>query len=103
MLPEATTKALYIFKEDIVFAIFSQFSGIISKLEKDLLQKEPIAKIYTGTRISGSPYNSKMADIEHLLGLAEIEMETAKKYSEKYGQMERFYDIIGKKGEKQGS
>ncbi len=45
----------------------------------------------------------EMADIEYLLGLAEIEMETAKKYFGKYGQMERFYDIIGKKGEKQGS
>ena len=45
----------------------------------------------------------EMADIEHLLGLAEIETEMAKKYFEKYGQMEKFYDIIGKKGEKQGS
>jgi hypothetical protein len=45
----------------------------------------------------------EIADIEHLLGLAEIETETAKKYFEKYGQMEKFYDIIGKKGGKQRS
>ena len=44
-----------------------------------------------------------MADIGFLLGLAETEMETAKKYFEKHGQMERYYDIIGKKGKKQGS
>jgi len=45
----------------------------------------------------------EMADIGFLLGLAEIEMETAKKYFEKHGQMERYYDIIGEKGKKQGS
>jgi len=42
----------------------------------------------------------EMADIEHLLELGEIEMEAAKKYFEKYGQMEGYYDIIGEKGRK---
>jgi hypothetical protein len=45
----------------------------------------------------------EMADIEYLLRLPEIEMETAKKYFEKYDQMDRYYDIIGGKGKKQGS
>ena len=44
----------------------------------------------------------EMADIEYLLRLPEIEMEEAKKYFEKYGQMDRYYDIIGGKGKKQG-
>ncbi|MBW1927166.1 MAG: nucleotidyl transferase AbiEii/AbiGii toxin family protein [Deltaproteobacteria bacterium] len=45
----------------------------------------------------------EMADIEYLLRLPEIEMETAKKYFEKYGQMDRYYDIIDGKEKKQGS
>ena len=44
-----------------------------------------------------------IADVEYLLRLPEIEMEEAKKYFEKYGQMDRYYDIIGGKGKKQGS
>jgi hypothetical protein len=40
----------------------SQFFDIIPKFEKDLQQKEPIAKIHTGTTYNGLPYNLKTAE-----------------------------------------
>ncbi len=42
----------------------------------------------------------EMADIKYLISLPEIEMQTVKRYFEKYGQMERYYDIIGERPKK---
>jgi hypothetical protein len=38
----------------------------------------------------------EMADIEYLLRLPEIDLETVKRYFEKYGQMDKYYDILDK-------
>jgi hypothetical protein len=42
----------------------------------------------------------EMADIKELLNLLEINLQKVQKYFEKYGQMERYYDIIGEKQKK---
>ena len=42
----------------------------------------------------------EMADIKELLSLPEINLQEVQKYFEKYGQMERYYDIIGEKQKK---
>ena len=42
----------------------------------------------------------EMADIKELLKLPEINLKEVQKYFEKYGQMERYYDIIGEKQKK---
>jgi hypothetical protein len=42
----------------------------------------------------------EMADIKELLRLPEINLQEVQKYFEKYGQMERYYDIIGEKQKK---
>ncbi|MDL1961858.1 MAG: nucleotidyltransferase family protein [Deltaproteobacteria bacterium] len=42
----------------------------------------------------------EMADIKELLNLPEINLQKVQKYFEKYGQMERYYDIIGEKQKK---
>jgi len=39
----------------------------------------------------------KMADIKALPSLPEINLQEVQKYFKKYGQMERYYDIVGKK------
>ncbi|MEA2085158.1 MAG: hypothetical protein U9O82_13170 [Thermodesulfobacteriota bacterium] len=41
-----------------------------------------------------------MADIKELLSLPGIDLQEVRKYFEKYGQMERYYDIIGEKRKK---
>ena len=42
----------------------------------------------------------EMADIKELLSLPEINLQEVREYFEKYGQMERYYDIIGEKQKK---
>ena len=42
----------------------------------------------------------EMADIKELLNLPGIDLQEVRKYFEKYGQMERYYDIIGEKRKK---
>jgi hypothetical protein len=42
----------------------------------------------------------EMADIKELLSLPEINLQEVQKYFEKYGQIERYYDIIGEKQKK---
>lgn len=42
----------------------------------------------------------EMADIKELLSLPEINLQEVQKYFEKYGQMERYYDIVGEKQKK---
>lgn len=42
----------------------------------------------------------EMADIKELLNLPEINLQEVQKYFKKYGQMERYYDIIGEKQKK---
>ena len=42
----------------------------------------------------------EMADIKELLSLPEINLQEVQKYFEKYGQMEKYYDIIGEKQKK---
>ena len=39
----------------------------------------------------------EMADIKHILSLPGIDMEEIEKYFKKYGQLERYYELIGKK------
>ena len=39
----------------------------------------------------------EMADIKHILSLPGIDMEVIKKYFKKYGQLERYYELIGEK------
>ena len=39
----------------------------------------------------------EMADIKHILSLPGIDMEVIEKYFKKYGQLERYYELIGKK------
>ncbi len=41
-----------------------------------------------------------MADIKELLSLPGIDLQEVRKYFEKYGQMERYYDIVGEKQKK---
>ena len=42
----------------------------------------------------------EMADIKELLSLPEINLQEVQKYFKKYGQMERYYDIVGEKQKK---
>ena len=42
----------------------------------------------------------EMADIKELLSLPEINLQEVQKYFEKYGQMEKYYDIIGENQKK---
>ena len=42
----------------------------------------------------------EMADIKELLNLPEINLQEVQKYFKKYGQMERYYDIVGEKQKK---
>jgi len=42
----------------------------------------------------------EMADIKELLRLPEINLQEVQKYFKKYGQMERYYDIVGEKQKK---
>ncbi len=42
----------------------------------------------------------EMADIKELLNLPEINLQEVRKYFKKYGQMERYYDIVGEKQKK---
>ena len=39
----------------------------------------------------------EMADIKHILSVPGIDMELIKKYFTKYGQLERYYELIGEK------
>ena len=78
-------------------AIEPQFYDVL--IQRPGFMKEGGAKVFA---MKNDPKRAlrEMADIEHLLELGEIEMEAAKKYFEKYGQMEGYYDIIGEKGRK---
>ena len=42
----------------------------------------------------------EMADIKELLSLPGIDLQEIRKYFEKYGQTEKYHDIIGKKQKK---
>jgi len=42
----------------------------------------------------------EMADIKELLSLPEINLQEVQKYFKKYGQMERYYDIVGENQKK---
>ena len=42
----------------------------------------------------------EMADIKELLSLPEINLQEIQKYFKKYGQTERYYDIVGEKQKK---
>jgi len=44
----------------------------------------------------------EMADINELLSLPGIDLHEVRKYFEKYGQIERYHDIVGEKRKKQG-
>ena len=81
-------------------AIEAQFYDVL--IQHPEFMKEGGAKVFA---MKNDPNRAlrEMADIEYLLRLPEIEMEEAKKYFEKYGQMDRYYDIIGGKGKEQGS
>ena len=39
----------------------------------------------------------EMADIKHILSLPGIDIEAIKRYFNKYGQLERYYELIGEK------
>jgi hypothetical protein len=39
----------------------------------------------------------EMADIKHILSLPGIYIEAVKRYFNKYGQLERYYELIGEK------
>ncbi len=39
----------------------------------------------------------EMADIQQLLSLAEIDVDEVKGYFEKYGQLEKFYELTGRR------
>jgi hypothetical protein len=42
----------------------------------------------------------EMADIKELFNLSEINLQEVREYFEKYGQLERYYELVGEKHKK---